>query len=109
MHLKMQIIKHGRKTLKLMRHIDASSTISIQSLYWMIMYDTNVLGVCLVLSESNGNTKAVNNYNSDGSKDWGLFQINDRYWCKNGYRGGGCNVDCQRKYRKINVMPHNLH
>lgn len=35
---------------------------------------------CLVLSESSGNTAAINK-NRNGSKDYGLFQINDRYWC----------------------------
>jgi len=31
--------------------------------------------VCLVLSESSGNTAAVGAVNSDGSRDYGLFQV----------------------------------
>lgn len=38
--------------------------------------------ICLVEGESSFNTKAINPSNVDGSVDWGLFQINDRYWCK---------------------------
>ncbi|XP_017836559.1 lysozyme P [Drosophila busckii] len=38
--------------------------------------------LCLVEGESSFDTKAVNPSNADGSVDWGLFQINDRYWCK---------------------------
>lgn len=38
--------------------------------------------MCLVEGESSFNTKAINPSNVDGSVDWGLFQINDRYWCK---------------------------
>ncbi|KAH8336916.1 hypothetical protein KR059_008379 [Drosophila kikkawai] len=38
--------------------------------------------LCLVEGESSFNTKAINPSNADGSVDWGLFQINDRYWCK---------------------------
>ncbi|XP_064549010.1 lysozyme P [Drosophila montana] len=38
--------------------------------------------LCLVEGESSFNTRAINPSNVDGSVDWGLFQINDRYWCK---------------------------
>ncbi|CAD7011600.1 unnamed protein product [Ceratitis capitata] len=38
--------------------------------------------MCLIEGESSFNTKAINPSNVDGSVDWGLFQINDRYWCK---------------------------
>nr|UHA56337.1 c-type lysozyme [Plecoglossus altivelis] len=39
--------------------------------------------VCLTKGESNYNTK-VTNRNSDGSTDYGIFQINSRYWCDDG-------------------------
>lgn len=39
--------------------------------------------MCLVKYGSNYEQTATNLYNRDGSTDWGLFQINDRYWCKN--------------------------
>jgi hypothetical protein len=32
-------------------------------------------GVCLVKSESSGNTAAINYANNDGSTDYGLFQV----------------------------------
>lgn len=50
--------------------------------------------MCLVDAESSFNTKAKNTQNADGSTDWGIFQINDRYWCN---PGPGCNVDCESK------------
>lgn len=33
--------------------------------------------------------------NSDGSKDHGLFQISDKYWCVEGQVDGACGVDCK--------------
>lgn len=39
--------------------------------------------MCLVSHESGYEQTARNPDNVDGSTDWGLFQINDRYWCKN--------------------------
>nr|CAD7604603.1 unnamed protein product [Timema genevievae] len=50
--------------------------------------------VCLIFAESSYNTAAEGHLNSDGSVDYGLFQINSRYWCGQGYAGGGCNVNC---------------
>lgn len=49
---------------------------------------------CLVESESGRNTSAVGGPNVDGSYDYGLFQINNRYWCGNASRGGGCHLRC---------------
>lgn len=39
--------------------------------------------MCLVKHESNFEQTAINRQNNDASWDWGLFQINDRYWCRN--------------------------
>jgi hypothetical protein len=36
-------------------------------------------GVCLVRSESSGNTKAINRVNDDGSVDYGLFQVSPKH------------------------------
>lgn len=47
------------------------------------------------MSESSGNTRALNKANADGSIDHGLFQINDRYWCEHGKKGKECNVNCK--------------
>ncbi|GLV44977.1 uncharacterized protein CBL_14451 [Carabus blaptoides fortunei] len=52
--------------------------------------------VCLVESESNRNTAAIGRLNTNGSRDYGLFQINSRYWCGIGHRAGGCNIDCNQ-------------
>uniref|UniRef100_A0A023F6U5 lysozyme n=1 Tax=Triatoma infestans TaxID=30076 RepID=A0A023F6U5_TRIIF len=51
--------------------------------------------VCLVEAESSRNTARKGGPNRNGSYDHGLFQINDRYWCKNGSPGGDCNIKCE--------------
>uniref|UniRef100_A0A3Q3F596 lysozyme n=1 Tax=Kryptolebias marmoratus TaxID=37003 RepID=A0A3Q3F596_KRYMA len=53
--------------------------------------------VCLTRAESSFNTEAVNlNLNTDGSLDYGIFQINSRWWCDNGRTrtANGCNIKC---------------
>ncbi|XP_077298016.1 lysozyme-like [Arctopsyche grandis] len=52
--------------------------------------------VCLIYSESSYETNVVGPMNTDGSYDWGLFQINDKYWCKGHYSGSKniCNINC---------------
>ncbi|XP_062289967.1 lysozyme C-like [Scomber scombrus] len=52
--------------------------------------------VCLTQGESRYNTQATNN-NRDGSTDYGIFQINSRYWCDNGRSSNpvnGCSIKC---------------
>nr|BAV53528.1 c-type lysozyme [Lithochromis rubripinnis]BAV53529.1 c-type lysozyme [Lithochromis rubripinnis] len=51
--------------------------------------------VCLTKHESNYNTKATNR-NTDGSTDFGIFQINSRWWCNDRriHSANGCNIDC---------------
>ena len=46
--------------------------------------------------ESSYNTGATND-NTNGSRDYGIFQINDNYWCDAnvGY-GADCNVSCNK-------------
>ncbi|XP_047026248.1 lysozyme-like [Helicoverpa zea] len=52
--------------------------------------------MCLIEAESNRRTHVVGGSNSDGSHDFGLFQINDRYWCNNGeHPGKECNIRCK--------------
>ncbi|KAL4719309.1 hypothetical protein ACJJTC_016027 [Scirpophaga incertulas] len=54
--------------------------------------------VCLIEHESGRRTHVISPVNSNGSRDHGLFQINDRYWCNNGNTPGkDCNVTCARK------------
>ncbi|KAG6449379.1 hypothetical protein O3G_MSEX006037 [Manduca sexta] len=51
--------------------------------------------VCLIENESRRFTNRVSRMNSNGSRDYGLFQINDKYWCNNGPTPGkDCNVRC---------------
>jgi hypothetical protein len=52
--------------------------------------------VCLVMSESSGDTNAINTQNADGSVDYGLFQINS-YWCDQG--SAKCGVPCSELRR----------
>ncbi|XP_015597739.1 lysozyme isoform X2 [Cephus cinctus] len=52
-------------------------------------------GVCLVENESARNTSAIGGPNSNGSYDYGLFQINGKYWCAEGVNGGDCNMKCE--------------
>lgn len=40
--------------------------------------------ICLIQYESSFNSGAVGGPNSNGSRDWGLWQINDKFWCING-------------------------
>nr|BAV13220.1 c-type lysozyme [Neolamprologus leleupi] len=51
--------------------------------------------VCLTKHESNYNTKAKNR-NTNGSTDFGIFQINSRWWCNDRiiHSANGCNIDC---------------
>lgn len=50
--------------------------------------------VCLIESESSKNTSKVTN-KANGSTSYGLFQINDREWCKLGKAGGKCKKKCE--------------
>uniref|UniRef100_A0A1V1FIX5 lysozyme n=1 Tax=Reticulitermes speratus TaxID=60591 RepID=A0A1V1FIX5_9NEOP len=50
--------------------------------------------ICIAQRESGLNTAALSRANSDGSRDNGIFQINNRYWCRDNGRGGGCNLNC---------------
>lgn len=53
--------------------------------------------VCIAEHESSYRTWVVGPANSDGSRDHGIFQINDRYWClpsDGGRSSNGCQVNC---------------
>lgn len=49
--------------------------------------------VCIAHRESGYDTTAVSKPNRDGSVDYGLFQINSRWWCDRGPKLG-CGVTC---------------
>uniref|UniRef100_A0A3B1JCH4 lysozyme n=1 Tax=Astyanax mexicanus TaxID=7994 RepID=A0A3B1JCH4_ASTMX len=53
--------------------------------------------VCLANAESSYNTQTTNR-NTDGSTDYGIFQINNRWWCTNGQfpSHNGCRVSCSQ-------------
>lgn len=53
-------------------------------------------GVCLAKWESDYNTDATHYNTYDGSTDYGIFQINSRYWCNNGYSptANACGISC---------------
>ncbi|XP_070597203.1 lysozyme C-1-like [Erythrolamprus reginae] len=52
--------------------------------------------VCMAYHESKYNSQVVGPPNTDGSRDYGIFQINSRYWCNNnqGPTANGCNKPC---------------
>ncbi|KAL7643343.1 UNVERIFIED_CONTAM: hypothetical protein RMT77_006635 [Armadillidium vulgare] len=51
--------------------------------------------VCIAQYESGFNTAALNKFNSNGSKDYGLFQINNGYWCDSHYGKNICKLPCK--------------
>merc|ERR1711963_554143 len=52
--------------------------------------------ICLVEGESQFNSSAIGSMNWDGSKDYGLFQISEKYWCLPGVkRNTGCKLKCE--------------
>ena len=57
--------------------------------------------ICLTYYESSWNTASKGGPNYDGSYDWGLFQINDYYWCYDTYSSNAakyndCNINCSK-------------
>ncbi|XP_066446153.1 lysozyme C-1-like [Eleutherodactylus coqui] len=52
--------------------------------------------MCLAYHESRYNTTAVNN--NGPSRDYGIFQINSKWWCQDGKTAGAvdaCHISCQ--------------
>ncbi|KAF2357138.1 ECSIT protein [Trinorchestia longiramus] len=50
--------------------------------------------VCTAEFESTFNTEAVNKFNWDGSRDYGLFQLSDKFWCDGHVGKNVCKVPC---------------
>uniref|UniRef100_A0A8C3X595 lysozyme n=1 Tax=Catagonus wagneri TaxID=51154 RepID=A0A8C3X595_9CETA len=53
--------------------------------------------VCLAKWESGFNTRATNYNRGDQSTDYGIFQINSRYWCQDGKTPravDACHIPC---------------
>ncbi|XP_007577315.1 PREDICTED: lysozyme C-like isoform X1 [Poecilia mexicana] len=53
--------------------------------------------VCLTQHESGFDTSTTNR-NRDGSTDYGIFQINSRWWCRDSgvSSSNGCNINCSQ-------------
>ncbi|XP_077326302.1 lysozyme C-1-like [Lithobates pipiens] len=60
--------------------------------------------LCLAYYESGYNTDAVNN--NGPSRDYGIFQINSKWWCNDGKTAGAvnaCGISCQ------SLLNNNIH
>lgn len=63
--------------------------------------------VCLIEHESSFRTNVVGPPNTDGSRDYGLFQINSRYWCSgDGPSHNMCRIPCRMLLS--NDMTHSI-
>ncbi|XP_059621308.1 lysozyme c-1-like [Phlebotomus argentipes] len=51
--------------------------------------------LCVIQTESSYNSSAIGGPNTNGSFDYGLFQINENYWCDDGGLSNDCNIDCK--------------
>ncbi|XP_053661911.1 lysozyme c-1 [Anopheles marshallii] len=49
--------------------------------------------ICLVQNESAFRTSATNK-NKNGSTDYGIFQINNKFWCDSSYGANDCKISC---------------
>ncbi|XP_040575751.1 lysozyme C, milk isozyme [Lepeophtheirus salmonis] len=54
--------------------------------------------LCLTYWESQFNSSAIGRLNKDGSLDYGLFQLSNKYWCHEKRRGKACNVQCNKDF-----------
>lgn len=61
--------------------------------------------MCLVNGESAFNSSAIGGPNTNGSFDWGLFQVNDNFWCTVEGVGKDCNINCNGNFFSL---PHPL-
>ncbi|XP_036154900.1 lysozyme C, milk isozyme-like [Myotis myotis] len=54
--------------------------------------------VCMAEHESSFNTRAFNGRNSNGSSDYGIFQLNNQWWCKDNKfpSENACNIMCSK-------------
>uniref|UniRef100_A0A182QTU6 Glycosyl hydrolases family 22 (GH22) domain-containing protein n=1 Tax=Anopheles farauti TaxID=69004 RepID=A0A182QTU6_9DIPT len=51
--------------------------------------------ICLVERESQFETTAINKKNTNGSWDYGLFQVNNKFWCADQRNGANdCKIQC---------------
>ncbi|XP_049323313.1 lysozyme C-like [Astyanax mexicanus] len=62
--------------------------------------------VCMAFAESSYDTQATHFNPSDGSTDYGIFQINSRYWCSDGKFPGKkeCPFTCNQLFSLQNSI-----
>uniref|UniRef100_A0A8C3X696 lysozyme n=1 Tax=Catagonus wagneri TaxID=51154 RepID=A0A8C3X696_9CETA len=68
--------------------------------------------VCLAKWESGFNTRATNYNRGDQSTDYGIFQINSRYWCQDGKTPravDACHIPCSGWHGEIIVRTEMSH
>uniref|UniRef100_A0A8D2JLY1 lysozyme n=1 Tax=Sciurus vulgaris TaxID=55149 RepID=A0A8D2JLY1_SCIVU len=68
--------------------------------------------MCLAQWESGYNTRAMNYNPGDQSTNYGIFQINSRYWCYDGKTPGavnGCGIPCFVEISSIVLLPRDLY
>lgn len=63
-----------------MATLNASQIAALVREHWDVDEKTLPVVVAIALAESNGRTDAINTANRNGSRDWGLFQVNDVNW-----------------------------
>ncbi|XP_023228018.1 lysozyme c-1-like [Centruroides sculpturatus] len=52
--------------------------------------------ICLAEHESSLNSAAKSRPNKNGSVDFGIFQINNKYWCTPPSQYNECNIECSK-------------
>jgi hypothetical protein len=87
-----------RKILTTVRSINGCEKIPKVILMMLIS------GICLAYGESRYNTSVVGSLNGDGSKDFGLFQISEKYWCSQGKSGNACGRKCEGMFISMNTF-----
>uniref|UniRef100_A0A8C3HHK3 lysozyme n=1 Tax=Chrysemys picta bellii TaxID=8478 RepID=A0A8C3HHK3_CHRPI len=65
---------------------------------------SSLSGVCTAKYESNFNTGATNYNRGDKSTDYGIFQINSRWWCNDGKTPKAKNACGIRCSGRCNIM-----
>ncbi|XP_055916467.1 lysozyme-like isoform X3 [Eupeodes corollae] len=68
----------------------------VKELVQKYKFDRTLLSnwVCMIEHESERDTTRVTK-NANGSSRYGLFQISNKEWCKEGRKGGLCNSRCE--------------
>lgn len=51
--------------------------------------------LCIAQQQSSMSTSKVSGFDNEGFRSFGIFQINEKYWCSSQVPGKGCNVRCE--------------